>query len=84
MKITAEDFKYRAKIADNITQKAGPPGLTHSDIGVHGTSLVVKMLPYVDPLKFFLIPFAHCLEFGCLKDFWSRILPAKTGTPPGL
>ena len=27
--------------------------------------------------QFFLVLFAHCLEFGCLKDFWSRLLPAK-------
>ena len=79
MKHDTKLMMYRAEVADKITERTALPGLTHSHVGFHGTSPVVKALPYIDPLVFFLIPFAHSLLYGLIKNFWGRLLPSKTG-----
>ena len=48
-------------------------------IGCHGTSILLKALPYIQPGNFFLVPFAHALLYGVVKDFWGRLLPKNTG-----
>ena len=53
--------------------------MTHKDLGVLGRSWFEKELYYVLPSNFFLVPFAHALLYGVVKDFWDELLPITTG-----
>ena len=76
MQLSAQQQKNRADMAENIEQYAGMfPGLTKQ--GSHGLSQFAKKLDYILPANFFLVPFAHALLYGLLKDFWGVLLPPQ-------
>lgn len=63
-------------IADGL----GPQGMKAADVGNRGVSLFKKLLPYICPSNFWVIPFAHALLLGCEKDFLKMILPSGNST----
>ena len=80
MQLSAQQQKNRADMAENIEQYASMfPGLTKEHLGSHGHSQFAKKLEYILPANFFLVPFAHALLYGLLKDFWGVLLPPKIG-----
>ena len=79
MKLTPKAQEYRARMGDIISQRKTSSSLKPKDIGCHGTSLLVKALPYIQPGNFFGLPFAHALLYGVVKDFWAALLPATIG-----
>lgn len=48
-----------------------------TEMGCHGTSWLVQSLPYVDYNNIQLLPFAHTVLLGVLKDFWKHMLGNK-------
>lgn len=52
--------------------------------GCHGRSIITKYLPYADYNNVHIVPVAHAMLLGVVKDFWSLLL-CKTPqgqTPP--
>lgn len=54
--------------------------MKEGDVGNKGSSMFKKMLPYICPSNFWVIPFGHTLLLGILQDFLKMMLPALTGT----
>ena len=80
MRLTVQQQKSRADVAENIAQFSSMyPGLKQEHSGSKGHSVFAKKLDYILPANFFLVPFAHALLYGVLKDFWGALLPPKTG-----
>ena len=79
MKLSVEQQAHRAALADKVQAKTGPPGLDIKHLGSKGTSWFAKELDYILPANFFLVSFAHALLYGLVADFWSALLPSKTG-----
>lgn len=56
--------------------KADAPGTSSTDrtkLGVHGLSLLVAALPYVDYNNLWLVPTGHSLLYGVVKSFVNHI-----------
>ena len=48
--------------------------------GVHSTSRFLSSLPYTNANNLWVIPIAHALLYGAVKDFWKYLLaPQKAG-----
>lgn len=45
--------------------------------GCHGTSLIYQYLPYVDYNLVHIVPVAHAMLHGLIKDFWKLLLSKK-------
>lgn len=82
MQLSDQEAASRCRLAEKVTKNIpikGLPGMTHKDLGVYGRSWFEKELYYVLPSNFFLVPFAHALLYGVVKDFWDELLPSATG-----
>lgn len=82
MQLSDKQQANRSRLAEKVTNNIpikGLPGMTHKDLGVFGRSWFEKELYYVLPSNFFLVPFAHALLYGVVKDFWDELLPSTTG-----
>lgn len=82
MQLSDKQQASRSRLAEKVTNNVpikGQPGMTHKDLGVYGRSWFEKELYYVLPSNFFLVPFAHALLYGVVKDFWDELLPSTTG-----
>ncbi|DBA77854.1 TPA: hypothetical protein ACH3X1_009208 [Trebouxia sp. C0004] len=53
--------------------------MKEGDVGNKGI-MFKKMLPYICPSNFWVIPFGHALLLGILQDFFKMMLPALTGS----
>lgn len=79
-KLTPEARANAEGLGQCIADGKGPPGMKEGDVGNKGSSMFKKMLPYICPSNFWVIPFGHALLLGILQDFLKMMLPALTGT----
>lgn len=56
--------------------------VTPANYGTHGSSKLLTALPYLDANNVWVIPIAHALLYGVVKDFWNLLLvDKKVGAP---
>ncbi|DBB01368.1 TPA: hypothetical protein ACH3X1_013672 [Trebouxia sp. C0004] len=79
-KLRPEAWANAEGLGQCIADGKGPPGMKEGDVGNKGISMFKKMLPYICPSNFWVIPFGHALLLGILQDFLKMMLPALTGS----
>ena len=71
--------QHRGILAENR-----PPGLDLKQLGCHGRSLLSTELPYTSRNNLHVIPLAHALCYGVMKDFLKYLCGSqKSGKAPG-
>lgn len=71
IQLSGAQLKARAQLKDNGRSGVCVGRLTTDPkkAGCHGTPVLLKYLEYIDLRTLFLIPVAHCILYGLLKDF---------------
>jgi hypothetical protein len=70
--LTHKDHVARAELVDSKEEQP-------SDVGCHGTSIVIKELDYTSYPNTFPVPVPHAGMLGCCKDFWCFVLRPTSG-----